>query len=75
MTMQYGSTQAILRRLSTPSYIQAPGKELATKWTWYWKDDNGWKEYAGKKVSSFSMNSNIMLISIQTNIKRTSLNW
>ncbi|CAH3164391.1 unnamed protein product [Porites evermanni] len=50
MTMQcdYASATVSLRRLSTPSYIQAPGKRLATKWIWYWKDDNGWKEYDGK---------------------------
>ncbi|CAH3184141.1 unnamed protein product, partial [Porites lobata] len=48
MTMQCESATVSLRRLSTPSYIQAPGKRLATKWIWYWKDDNGWKEYDGK---------------------------
>ena len=53
MSMQYSSTQVPLRRLSTPSYIQEPGKKLATKWTWYWKDNDGWKKYAGKKVSNF----------------------
>ena len=51
--MQYGSVQVALRRLSTPSYIQEPDKELATKWTWYWKGDDGWKKYGGKKVRCF----------------------
>jgi len=51
--MQYGSVRVALRRLSTPSYIQEPDKELATKWTWYWKGDDGWKKYGGKKVRCF----------------------
>ena len=54
MTMQCKSTTVSLRRLSTLSYIEAPGKRLATKWIWYWKDDNGWKEYDGK-VSSVEL--------------------
>ena len=45
MTFKKGSDQAELRRLSTPSYNQEPGKALATKWIWYWKDDDGWKKY------------------------------
>ena len=50
MTMKYGSVQVALRRLSTPSYIQEPGKALATKWIWYWKDNDGWKKYAEQQV-------------------------
>ena len=53
MSMQSGSAQVQIRRLSTPSYVQEPDKALATKWTWYWKDDDGWKKYAEKKVSSY----------------------
>ncbi|XP_078357686.1 protein mono-ADP-ribosyltransferase TIPARP-like isoform X3 [Oculina patagonica] len=46
------SAQFLLRRLSTPSYIQEPGNVLSTKWVWYWKDNDGWKKYAKTKQST-----------------------
>ena len=52
MTMQNHSGLMAIRRLSTPSYIQEPERALATKWIWYWEDDDGWKKYAEKKVTS-----------------------
>ena len=53
MSMQFGSSdEFLLRRLSTPSYIQEPGNVLSTKWVWYWEDDNGWKKYAKTEVDT-----------------------
>ena len=54
MSMQFDRSPAqfLLRRLSTPSYVQKPGNVLATKWIWYWKDEDGWKKYAETKVST-----------------------
>ena len=53
MSMQFGySDEFLLRRLSTPSYIQEPGNVLSTKWVWYWEDDNGWKKYAKTEVDT-----------------------
>ncbi len=53
MSMQLNtSAQFLLRRLSTPSYIQEPGNALSTKWVWYWKDNDGWKKYAKTKVGT-----------------------
>ncbi|KAL9987960.1 hypothetical protein ACROYT_G002347 [Oculina patagonica] len=53
MSMQLDtSAQFLLRRLSTPSYIQEPGNTLATKWVWYWKGNDGWKKYAKTKKST-----------------------
>ena len=51
--MQFSySDEFLLRRLSTPSYIQEPGNVLSTKWVWYWEDDNGWKKYAKTEVDT-----------------------
>lgn len=53
MSMQFGSSaEFLLRRLSTPSYIQEPGNVLSTNWVWYWEDDNGWKKYAKTEVDT-----------------------
>ena len=52
MSMQYDtSAQFLLRRRSTPSYVQEPGNASSTKWIWYFKDDNGWKKYAETNVN------------------------
>ena len=56
MSMEIDSSaQFLLRRRSTPSYIQDPESVLSTKWVWYWKDDDGWKKYAKTKVDSTLM--------------------
>ena len=35
-----------LRRLSTESYVMNSDNPVATKWTWYWEDENeDWKKY------------------------------
>ena len=33
------------RRLSTTPSLSDPHNTLATKWVWYWRDDQRWKEY------------------------------
>ena len=63
MSMQFDtSAQFLLRRLSTPSYIQEPGNVSSTKWIWYWKDDNGWKKYAETNVNAISVLSSFFYI-------------
>lgn len=39
------SAQFLLRRWSTPSYLQKPNNKSSTEWVWYWKDNDGWKKY------------------------------
>lgn len=46
------STRLLLRRCSTPSYIQEPNNKSSTLWVWYWKDNDGWKKYTETKQSS-----------------------
>lgn len=46
------SVQFLLRRCSTPSYVQEPNNKSSTQWVWYWKDNNGWKKYAETIQSS-----------------------
>ncbi|XP_022786916.1 uncharacterized protein LOC111327081 isoform X3 [Stylophora pistillata] len=48
-TMSMGrisSKQFLIRRRSTPSYIEERNNEFPTLWVWYWKDIDGWKKYA-----------------------------
>lgn len=40
------SKQFLIRRRSTPSYIEERNNEFPTLWVWYWKDIDGWKKYA-----------------------------
>lgn len=68
MSMQIDSSaQFLLRRRSTPSYIQEPENVLSTKWVWYWKDDDGWKKYAKTKVDT------IPLLHFESRIKHLKL--
>ena len=46
------STRLLLRRCSTPSYIQEPNNKSSTQWVWYWEDNAGWKKYTETMVSN-----------------------
>ena len=46
------SAQFLLRRCSTPSYIQEPNNKSSTQWVWYWEDNDGWKKYSETMVSN-----------------------
>ena len=46
------STRLLLRRCSTPSYIQEPNNKSSTQWVWYWADNDGWKKYTETMVSN-----------------------
>lgn len=46
------SAQFLLRRWSTPSFVQEPNNTSSTQWVWYWKDNDGWKKYAETMQSS-----------------------
>ncbi|CAH3138354.1 unnamed protein product [Pocillopora meandrina] len=46
------SAQFLLRRCSTPSYIQEPNNKSSTQWVWYWADNDGWKKYTETMQSS-----------------------
>ncbi|PFX16750.1 TCDD-inducible poly [ADP-ribose] polymerase [Stylophora pistillata] len=46
------SSQFLLRRWSTPSFVQEPNNKSSTHWFWYWKDNDGWKKYAETMQSS-----------------------
>ena len=61
-TMSMGrisSKQFLIRRRSTPSYIEERNNEFPTLWVWYWKDIDGWKKYAETGVSSGNCRSMI----------------
>ncbi|XP_070560625.1 protein mono-ADP-ribosyltransferase PARP12-like [Ptychodera flava] len=34
-----------IRRLSTKSSLEVKQNKLAVEWIWYWKNDNGWRQY------------------------------
>ncbi|XP_070559982.1 protein mono-ADP-ribosyltransferase PARP12-like [Ptychodera flava] len=34
-----------IRRLSTKSSMEVKQSKLAVEWLWYWKNDNGWRQY------------------------------
>ena len=38
------------RRLSTTPFLYNSHNTLATKWVWYWRDDQRWKEYGADEV-------------------------
>ena len=41
MTIIQTDLFADVRRLTTESYASNPANPMATKWAWYWKDEDG----------------------------------